>query len=356
MLDQDRSDPITALYPTQYEWLRRCPLHVAFGRQSKGSGGHRRRSDAQRLGDAIHEVMRAVVADRTLVQDDWRGRVAEEWAQAVASEEAKDSEDPGASSRWANFEEKRQRTLRLAERVRELMLAHGADAFLPEQHLSGRGGVLKGIADLIVRAEGMHAVIDYKTGSVASDDGASIKVDYERQLRLYACLEREASGSWPDQLAIYPLKGEAVLLDVSPEACEQAAEDAFQALADYNAAAPGPQDARPGPDACPRCEFATGCEALWASAPVEGVAMASGLVAEVFLAERGSTSLVIDQQNGRRIELLTISPAIHAEVTLVRPGDTVRVVSLEETDEPGFYRLPPSGRLGVVATAEEVPS
>jgi RecB family exonuclease len=348
MGDPLRSAPITSLYPTQYEWLRRCPLHVALDQQSRAGGGHRRRSDAQRLGDVIHAVMRQVVEEGRLADDDWVSRVETAWEAAIAAYEATDPDPSEPAKRWANYEEKRQRTLRLAERIRELILVHGQEGFLAERLLEARGGRLKGIADLIVRTPTLHAVIDYKTGAVAADDGAPMKAGYERQLRLYACLEAEVSGSWPGELAIYPLKGPVVALEASQPACEQAAEDALDALVAYNASAPGPQEARPGQETCPQCDFAPSCEAFWASTPMDGVATASGVVKEVFLAERGSISLVVDQPDGVRIEVLAILPAFHPAAASIKPGDTVRFIGIEEKGEPGYYRLPPKGMLGLL--------
>ena len=347
MGDPRRSASITSLYPTQYEWLRRCPLHVALDQQRRAGGGHRRRSDAQRLGDVIHSVMRQVVEEGHLADDDWASRVETSWAVAIAREEATDPDSSEPAERWANYEEKRQRTFRLAERVRQLMLAHGQEGFLAERLLEARGGRLKGIADLIVRTPTLHAVIDYKTGVVAADDGAPVKAGYERQVRLYACLEAEVSGSWPGDLAIYPLKGPAVPIDASPEECAQVAEDALEALAAYNTSAPGPQEARPGPETCPHCDFAPSCEAFWARAPMDGIATASGIVADVFLAERGSTSIVVDQLNGTRIAVLAMLPAYQPLAASIRPGDTVRFIGIEEKGEPGYYRLPSNGMLGV---------
>lgn len=346
MHDAQHSVEIASLSPTQYEWLRRCPLHVALDLQRRSGPGRRRRSDAQRLGDVIHGVMRHVVEEGHLAHDHWQTRLEAAWAAAVATEEAADPGAPEPAVRWADYEEKRQRTIRLADRIRQLMLVHGREGFLPEQRLEGRGGRLKGIADLVVRTPTLHAVIDYKTGAVASEDGSRVKDEYERQLRLYACLEQEASGSWPDELAIYPLKGAIARLSVTPETCERVADEALEALDEYNAWVPGPQQGRPGSDSCPRCEFAPSCQVLWTCLPLEGIAAASGVVAEVFLAERGSTSVVLEQSDGQRIEVLSISPVIHPAVASVKPGDAVGFIGITETSEPGFFRLPRNGMLG----------
>jgi hypothetical protein len=290
--------------------------------------------------------MQTLVEGGLLVGDDWPGKVEAVWAAAVAAEVASDDGLP-EPARWADYEEKRQRTVRLAARVRDLLLAHGPEGFFPEEPLAGRGDRLKGIADLVLRTDSLHAVIDYKTGSVASDDGQPVKAEYDRQLHLYAALEAETSNSMPDEVAIYPLKGPIVAIDVSPEACDQVAADALAELDAYNALAPGPQKARPGPEVCPRCEFAPTCGAFWDNTPMEGVATAAGDVAEVFIAERGSVSVSVDQPGGDRIEVLAIPPSIHPAAAFIKTGDHVRFIGLKEKEEPGFFRLPASGFMGV---------
>lgn len=344
------SVPIEALYPTQFEWLRRCPLHVAFGQEQRRRGGKRRKSDPQRLGDVVHRVMRRVVADGSLLAPDWRAAVDEAWATEVVAEEAAAAgaqPRPGPSSGWAQYEEKRLRTLRLVERIRSLAIDGEPGGFLPEQVLSGSDGRLKGVADLIVRTSARHGVIDYKTGSVVGEDREGIKGEYDRQLRMYAALERESSGSWPDFLAVYPLKGDPVEIDPDSGACEAVAADALQVLGVYNAAAPGPQEARPSPAWCPRCEYAPHCDAFWAALPMEDIIAVQGLVLDAFFAERGAVSLVVQQDSGPPVEVLGILPAFHPAVALVRTGDMIRITGLESKDEEGYYRLPPRGQLAV---------
>lgn len=246
--------PLGWLTPSGYERLRRCPLQAAFSRARPHEG---RRSPSAIVGDIGHRALDLFV---THVRDGEARSPADTYWERAADEIL-----PAAS--WMELPRSgivRAKLARVMGRLTEFLneLPAGS-ALISECELEGASGRLKGRADLIVRGT-VGAVIDYKTGATVERDG-STKGQYERQLRLYAFMEHETAGTWPSRLILAPFTGTLLEVPVERQLARALAEDALRLLDEYESRVPGPQPARPSPDACTWCAFAPECDPFWNS-------------------------------------------------------------------------------------------
>src|SRR5205823_6189937 len=123
--------------------------------------------------------------------------------------------------------------------------------------------------DLIVRSAEVHVIVDYKTGSFLEPGTEQLKASYERQLMLYACLEAEASGAWPEQALLVPLGAEPVTRRIDPTACQRLAQEVLAALERWQAWVGDPPPANALPQTCGWCPYAARCPAFWRACDTE---------------------------------------------------------------------------------------
>lgn len=308
-----------------------------------------------RLGEACHDVLDRAVAAGILRDQDWHDRVSELWDEEVLRQQS-DAEGDGAGLAriWPGYQLKRARLFRVAALVREVLLAAPAHAeILTEQPLAAYGGRLFGRPDLIVRSEGSHRIIDYKSGGILDRETQQPRESYVRQLQLYAYLEHEASGGWPETAHLFPLHGAPVEVDVDPEACRAVAEAAIEALEAYNAAAPGTQPARPAPETCGMCSFAADCPAFWKAYSPEwanSVLAAAGVVGRVVITPLGGTTIELSATDGSitgPLVIRNIDGSEHPAAYAAAPGVEAAAVGFVREDGRESCRLPPWGLLSV---------
>lgn len=243
---------LDAVSPSLAHNLQECMLRVAFGQSSRGP---RPPSDAQIVGDAVHAVLADLVESGAIRDGEHLHRLDDRFYAALAERA------PGREVRRA-----RPATARLkkvVQHVRTLLERAGPEVeTLCEKRLLARRGALQGVVDLVVCSTSVHAVVDYKTGTVLDDEGEML-AHYRTQLALYAVLEGERSGSWPSRGVLLRFGGAPVSVELSPQGCSAAADNAVRALSRYNEFAGTTPPASPGEFACRFCNFAPRCEAFW---------------------------------------------------------------------------------------------
>lgn len=299
-----------------------------------------------------------MVRDGYLIFDAWEARLDEAWDTEIASEVlAMASENDSRSARevperWADYEVKRARLSHVAQRVRELLLQLPPEAtILPEVSLEGYDRRLRGVADLVMRPPGTHRVVDYKTGGVLDARSNMPREKYVRQLQLYAALEEESTGQWPETLHLLPLRGAPVEVDVDPGACKALATEALELLSTFNAACPGPQPASPSLEGCSECPFSARCPDFWGACESwpEGLLAVRGRAIRILNSELNGVSVELVRESGtvisERVLLRNIDPETHPEVRDTVVGARVAATGLREEKLRGTYRVPPWGHL-----------
>jgi hypothetical protein len=157
---------------------------------------------------------------------------------------------------------------RLSLRVRE---QRGPDrppspeaALSPEQTLVSADGQLKGKIDWLKVDDG--EVVDYKAGIVPPGEGLEASDRERRQLTFYAYLANE-KGHAVTKGTIVRSNGRTCSIQIAPQQATALAEDARQALADYNQAIRSlntfEQLAQPSKEACWFCPCIPVCEKFW---------------------------------------------------------------------------------------------
>lgn len=350
----------TLLSPTGYNILRECRLHFWFLRHPPSRQRHQSAEAA--IGDICHQVMDTGIRSGAWKQPQWRPALERYWDEAVSALIARIAVDghPAAKvspERWPGFELKRARLLNLFGRVRDALVTLPLNAeVMTEVDLQTADGVLRGRADLIVRSPTEHFLIDYKTGGVFDAIGA-VREHYLSQLQLYACLEFEVSGTWPNNARLYPLDGPPVEIEVNPTACAAVAAEARRLIKAFDEHA-GNQPASPSTEHCRQCDYACHCDAFWQAIDntwnpsllaLRGSAgpVSHGQIPVVsFAVQPEAGSCGADEVQIRGLDLLE-----HPEAATLKEGDGVRLVGLREEAGRGTYRLPPWGRMRVEARA-----
>jgi CRISPR/Cas system-associated exonuclease Cas4 (RecB family) len=288
----------------------------------------------------------------------WRQAIESYWDEVVSALIARIALEghPAAKvspERWPGFELKRARLLNLFGRLRGVLAALPDSAeVMTEVDLQTADGILRGRADLIVRSPTEHFLVDYKTGGVVDEFGA-VREHYLSQLRLYACLEFEVSGTWPKSAHIYPLSGQPVEIDVNPTTCAAVAAEARRLIRVFDEQA-GKQPASPSTAHCRQCDYACHCDAFWGAiddtwSPV--LQALRGVAGPVSHGQIPVLSFAVKSEAGScgtgEVQIRAIDLLEHPVASALREGDDVRLVGLREEAGRGTYRLPPWGRMRV---------
>jgi len=256
-------------------------------------------SAAATLGDICHAALERLVKTRALLGAGWEEEVEGAWAQAGAEIS---SRFPGLDpSDLPSHDLFRARTSVVAGRLREMLAPLGPEVELtceaPMEALEGR---LRGKPDLIARAPAGHWIVDYKTGGVVDVATGLPRSAYRSQLRLYAVLEHQRSGHWPDRTFLLSFTEGTVEVAIEPEECTALADSLLAALEAFDRRRPEPQPACP-PETCRWCRHALSCEAVWGECGEDwapGVLLAEGIVAQAARAATGVSTVVVDLAGG----------------------------------------------------------
>lgn len=146
-----------------------------------------------------------------------------------------------------------------------------------ELHVESVDGLIAGRIDRALATERGTVLQDYKSGAIFSlqeGDVREIKAEYALQLRLYAALYYEATGTWPVRLELVPLAGDPQEVSFSQEECLRLLDQGKALLSDVNEKLARVSDgwdtveaslATPSAAACRFCSFRPACSAYLSS-------------------------------------------------------------------------------------------
>lgn len=327
--------PLARLSPSSFETLRACPLRLAFAIQGNGTGHVS--GDRQRVGNICHDVLESLVRDGRLQSASWSEALESRFHEFLANEAATQGRLRGSRLALA-------RLRKVAARMADFLQQAPADAeVLAEEVLTAAGGHLYGRLDLIVRSPEMHVIVDYKTGSFLEPGTDQLKTSYERQLMLYACLEAEASGAWPEKALLVPFGAEPVTLDVDRSACLALLEDLVAALERWQTWVGAAPPANASPETCGWCPFAARCPAFWAACDTnwadELIAL-RGQITSATTTPLGGITLLLDSSEGSvlgKTAIRNVDPAEFPELAEFGAGDFGGFVGLRRDPDEGAF-------------------
>jgi hypothetical protein len=309
-----------------------------------------------RLGIVCHQVLDRMVSSRSLWDDRWTLELDTAWRESVQNEAG----TLDVAERWPNYQLKRARLFRTAGSLHELLRTLPPDAVvIPEQAMVGLGGRLRGRPDLVVRAATTHRVIDYKTGPGVDRQTLAVRPAYARQLQLYALLEAEVSGRWPDSAHLFPLEGEPVAIPILEDECRRLATDTLRVLSLFNDAVPGGQPASISVETCSVCDYATSCAPFWSLYSEEWApyfVAIRGVIHAVSVSPLGGVSVEVRSLRGsveaETVLIRNIDPGTHPVALKAEVGAEISATGLREETSRGTFRLAPSSGLRIGSTAE----
>lgn len=359
--------PLTSISPTRFVAMDQCPLRelwtAARAPQLLPS------SPAARLGTVIHRLLEeagqgAVPGDAGGVDQRWQELVIE--AERAMLDGWLERHFVPLSHSVADFEvrriQARERALevietRSAARVRgegttvRSVPLHGCE--VPVATADGR---VRGRIDAVAVDAGGPVIRDYKSGAIFEPGTGSermLKKAYEVQLRMYAALYADTTGTWPVRLEVVPVLGSAEEVAFDPEGCTALVEKARITLDNINDmielsgsdGAMVERLARPRPDVCAHCAFRPAC------APYRAARMAGSELwpHDVWgrlnnVAPLGADRLMMELDCGGqaiRIRNLSSSSDRHPALDLLGPGDQVAVFSARPTGSPVMFAESP---------------
>lgn len=275
------ADPVSRLAPTSLPSFAECRPRGVW--QAVRQPPLLPSSAAARLGTIVHRLLEEAgggsfspVTDPDVIERRWCELVANA-EQAMATNPLERRSVP-LEANVKKFEVLRlravARALELAQNITDPSGPAGDAAVTPygyELRVASADGLIAGRIDRVIPAPGGPVLQDYKSGAIFShrpDGETELKPAYTFQLRLYAVLYYEATGTWPSKLQLVPLTGEPHDVSFSPADSLRLLEDSRSLLAQVNDdIARGREDwvaaerllASPSPSACRFCAYRPAC-------------------------------------------------------------------------------------------------
>jgi len=293
-----RPEAIPYVYASEANWLLTCPLHVVFD-HDRNVRRMRPNTASMLLGTAAHVALAALTSAKgrgfqvrsaaatrevaALAFDDALARECKRRDAQIAERGRVPGDSTEPPSALPFFTMTRARISRLADQrfggrwlwPLPLIRDHSphATSTLPprvadiasEIPLRSRDGLVRGVADSIVRAADGPVIEEFKTGELTPD---RVK-EWSRQLIVYAKLYHDEYGFAPNVLRIVSLHGPTREIPYVEEEASAAVAEICAALSSLNQelAAGNSLDslARPSAAACSYCSHRPWCEAYWSS-------------------------------------------------------------------------------------------
>lgn len=339
--------PISSVSPSLAETLRNCPLQAGISR-IRAVRNYVLGNPKAWLGAAYHAVLERMWTAGTSggggrFDELWRNSVSNLQTQAIAHPLNKRFADP---ERWPGYHLVRAlAVLRAQEALRsqnpEQVATGSPTRVIREKEFRAMDEKLVGKPDVIIGNE----IRDYKSGSIYEDSSngkQSVKETYIRQLRLYGRLVQENFGVCPTKGVLLPMQGAAVEIDLEPQACASAAEEAVGLLDKYNVGLRTVQTisdlATPSPRACRWCQFKGICPAFWKNVTEKwtenlGSACVRGTLecSPMHIHNEKAFALTMTNTTGSTAAPVTIAPlecTVHSNIAPWQSGDVVRVINL----------------------------
>lgn len=213
---------------SQYEWISRCPLRLAYSNHENLQYKPDANLYAQ-VGNVIHAVYEAYSQNKINNSDDFQ----RQWANV----EERITKGQGLKFKLPNYGDYVAKTwviirdaLDKRRSWKEGKQSHEY-SILTEETLADHDIGIEGRPDLVILKRGLPIVIkDYKSGSVYESDDQSttnnskIKEGYRQQLLLYAWLAKCKFGSYPSNLELVDGKGISIPVQFSQNEIESLIE------------------------------------------------------------------------------------------------------------------------------------
>ncbi len=287
------------------------------------------------------------------------------WHAQIEREEASAQKSPleqslGPAQRWPYYALKRARLFRLIQDVVEARrhsdtigsTRRGRRMEWAETSYTGFGGRLRGRADHVVERAGKIEIEDYKTGTIldaSEDDTSEIKPAYRRQMLLYAALEWDAHGTWPDRARLISLTGQHADIVIDTDESLTLAQEVVALLDSYNVLVAEGQSVidlcTPSQEVCATCAFKAFCPCFWKEVSpawemAQRLAFIEGLITGISTTTSGDLTIEIDVRSGNMhrgsCRLRGVSVEQYPDIVALNAGITVRVVGAQvrNPDEP----------------------
>lgn len=208
-----------------------------------------------------------------------------------------------------------------------------------EKRLTNADGTLEGTPDLVVVESTSCSVIDFKTGLVVDLDEGLPKVDYERQIQIYAHLATITYGVPATRGTLLSFRQGIIDVDVSPDAIARTVSDVLESRRSFNDRVPGEQPPAPSDTTCTWCVHQVSCDGYWSHVehfgPIGiGVAIRGKIVGELEHSQNGFVAFPIEVAIGA-------SPGTRATVAQIpaaqargwAPGDVISLTGLRRRSD-----------------------
>jgi len=265
--------PIERISPSRYVSLEACFLREVWAANEQVSL-LLPRPPAAHLGIVIHKILeltvKGIIKGDEAIYDCWN----EEIAMIEKNMKGNWLEEHLAplSKTAPNYEVKRQMCFL---RVKTLLYHRSRGLFRSDKGMQSEvpvktsDGTVYGKIDAVQFHRDGVEIIDYKTGAITDvlygDD--SVKLAYEKQMKLYAGLFHSEYGTWPAKMTIIGLNGEVYNIRLEIDECLNIVEDAKRQLNRVNKLIlnrePPDHLARASPNACKYCSFRPACSVYW---------------------------------------------------------------------------------------------
>ena len=275
--------PLQRISPSRFTALKECALREVW--RAAKQPAPLPSSPAAQLGTVIHQLLAEAGSGR--LADGATAKLEQRWSELVQAVEASLQQSPLEKSLLPlqrtvpDFEVRRLRAWRKAAELAQTATtpartsSHGAalekTRFSFEVWVETADGSVGGAIDHILETADGAVLRDYKSGQLlqpAEPHGkATLKEEYQTQLKLYAALFHSRFGRWPVRLEVVPLQGDAHVVDFSPSECGELLAEATNVLQQTNAvilqnpATGFEMLAAPSPGACRYCSFRSACPA-----------------------------------------------------------------------------------------------
>lgn len=177
---------------------------------------------------------------------------------------------------------------------------HDDAVITSEKWLESKDKKIGGYIDIIYSSNEYIKIVDLKTGRI-SEDGNSIKEDYETQVKLYAFLYYENNNRFPNDLAVIDIQHKEYNIPFEGQECLDLANKAVKLLnALNNKIEAGQTDelANPDPEYCSFCLYRPACNKYWSHIKVEDQKVfcdLKGKLLDFRVFENGSINIYLDK-------------------------------------------------------------
>lgn len=267
--------PVETWSPSSYSQLKRCPLSLAYDRDSALRGQFRRASTFSSLGLVAHSLTERVWKGHynSITDDALRGELTNAWDKLAYEQSIKLSGDwtpatPPQPNEWPYHAMLKQRTIRRL--LREIdgfrasqHLEPGPSDTYVERWLTDEDLNLGGQPDRVQRSADHIRVVDLKSGFSVD----SITDSHRLQLTLYTHLIYKDCGVMPSEIAVLTANGDLLIESITAESVGEVVTEFVERTKNFNnlvrTGGITEQIATPSAEACKWCSYRTVCPAFW---------------------------------------------------------------------------------------------